>query len=67
LAKQDTKKYPPDLISPSAIMEVVKFNSKTGEFIGLKLMSHGEFKSMVKQRGFRYQEYQKGYSQYNKK
>jgi len=46
-------------------MEVVKFNSKTGEFIGLKLMSHGDFKNMVRQKGFRYQEYQKGFSQFN--
>lgn len=66
MAKQDTKKYLPDLIPINAIMEVVKFNSKTGEFIGLKLMSHGDFKNMVKQKGFRYQEFQRGYSQFNK-
>ncbi len=67
MATVDKKKYAPDLIPPTTIMEVVKFNSRSGEFIGLKLMSHGDFKAMVKQKGFRYQEYQKGFSQYNKK
>ena len=65
MAKQNTKKYLPDLIPPTTIMEVVKFNSKTGEFVGMKVMSHGEFKSMVKQKGFRYQEFQSGFSQFN--
>ena len=65
MTKQNTKKYISDLIPPTTIMEVVKFNSRTGEFIGLKLISHGDFKSMVKQKGFRYQEYQKGFSQFN--
>lgn len=67
MAKQDTKKYLPDLISPSAIMEVVKFNSRTGEFIGLKLMSHGDFKKMERQKGYRYQEFQKGFSSFKNK
>lgn len=66
MATPDKKKYLPDLISPSAIMDVVKFNSKTGEFVGLKLMSHGDFKKMDRQKGFRYQEFQKGFSQFNK-
>lgn len=66
MATPDKKKYLPDLISPSAIMEVVKFNSKTGEFVGLKLMTHGDFKKMERQKGFRYQEYMKGFSQFNK-
>ena len=66
MAKQNNaKKYTPDLIPPTTIMEVVKFNSRSGEFIGLKLMSHGDFKTMVKQKGFRYQEYGKGFSQFN--
>lgn len=65
MATPDKKKYLPDLIPPTTMMEVVKFNSRTGEFIGLKLMSHGDFKNMVKQKGFRYQEYQKGFSQFN--
>lgn len=66
MAKQDTKKYLPDLIPASHIMEVVKYNKKTGEFIGMKLMSHGDFKNMVKQKGFRYQEFQKNFSQFDK-
>ena len=61
MAKQN---YTPDLIPASHIMEVVKYNKKTGEFIGMKLMSHGDFKNMVKQKGFRYQEFQKGFAQY---
>jgi len=64
MAKQDTKKYIPDLLPLGTIVEVVKYNIKTNEFIGMKLMSHGDFKNMVKQKGFRYQEFQKGFSQY---
>jgi hypothetical protein len=67
MATPDKKKYLPDLISPSAIIEVVKFNSRTGEFVGLKLMSHGDFKKMDRQKGFRYQEFQKGFSSYKNK
>lgn len=61
MAKQN---YIPDLIPSNAIMEVVKYNIRTGEFIGMKLMSHGDFKNMVRQKGFRYQEFQKGFSKY---
>lgn len=64
MAKQN---YTPDLIPANAIMEVVKYNIRTGEFIGMKLMSHGDFKNMVKQKGYRYQEFQKGASQYHLK
>jgi len=67
MAKQDIKKYIPDLIPASHIMEVVKYNKKTGEYIGTKEMSHGDFKNMVKQKGYRYQEFQKGASQYHLK
>jgi len=67
MAKQDTKKYAPDLIPASHIMEVVKYNQKTGEYIGTKIMSHGDFKNMEKQKGFRYQEFQKNFSQYKDK
>ena len=66
MAKQDKSKYIPDLIPASAIMEVVKYNQKTGEFVGMKVMTHNEFKNMDKQKGFRYQEFQKGFSQFNK-
>jgi len=66
MATPDKKKYAPDLIPPTTMMEVVKFNSRTGEFVGLKIMSHGDFKNMVKQKGFRYQEFQSGFSQFNK-
>ena len=65
MAKQDTKKYLPDLIPASHIMEVVKFNRQTGEYVGMKLMEHSEFKNMTKQSGYRYQEYQLGFSQFH--
>ena len=55
-----------DLIPNSVIMEVCKFEQKSGKFVGMKLMSLGDFKSMEKQKGFRYQEYQKGYSMFKK-
>lgn len=67
MAKQDKSKYAPDLIPASHIMEVVKYNKKTGEYIGTKEMSHGDFKNMVKQKGFRYQEFAKNFSQYHLK
>lgn len=63
MAKQ---KYIPDLLPPGTIVEVAKFDRITGEFIGLKVMSHGDFKKMEKQKGYRYQEYQKGLSSFNK-
>ena len=66
MAAPDKKKYIPDLLPPGTIVEVAKFDRVTGELIGLKVMSHGDFKSMVKQKGFRYQEYQKGLSSFNK-
>ena len=64
MAKQN---YTPDLIPASHIMEVVKFSKETGEYVGMKLMPHGDFKNMVKQKLFRYQEFQKGFSQYHLK
>jgi len=67
MAKPDKSKYIPDLIPASHIMDVVKYDKKSGEFVGMKLMSHGDFKSMVKQKNSRYQEFQKGYSQYHLK
>jgi hypothetical protein len=67
MAKQDKSKYLPDLIPASAIMDVVKYDIKTGGYVGMKTMSHGDFKSMEKQKGFRYQEFQKGYAQYHLK
>ena len=53
-----------DLLPNDTIVEVCKFENNTRKFIGLKVMTHGEFKNMEKQKGFFYQEYQKGYSQY---
>jgi hypothetical protein len=41
------------------MMDVVKYKMRTGEFVGMKVMSHAEFKSMEKQPSFRYQEFQK--------
>lgn len=56
-----------DLIPNSVIMEVCKFKKKSGTFVGMKLMSHGDFKSMEKQKAFRYQEFEKGFSQFHLK
>ena len=64
MAGPDKKKYIPDLLPAGTIVEVVKYNQKTGEYIGTKEMSHGDFKNMAKQKGFRYQEFQKGFSKY---
>lgn len=67
MAVPDKNKYIPDLLPPGTIVEVAKFDRETGEFIGLKVMSHGDFKKMEKQKGYRYQEYQKGFSKYHLK
>lgn len=67
MAKVDNRKFIPDLLPPGTIVEVAKFDRETGEFIGLKVMSHGDFKKMEKQKGYRYQEYQKGFSKYHLK
>lgn len=64
MAKQ---KYTPDFIPAGTIMEVVKYNRRTGEFVGTKKMSHGDFKSMEKQKDSRYQEFAVGFSQYHLK
>lgn len=66
MAKQKGN-YVIDLLPAGTMVEVVKYNSKTGDFVGMKLMSHGDFRNMVKQKGFRYQEFQKGFSQYHLK
>ena len=55
-----------DLIPDNEIMEVCKFERQSGKFVGTKLMTHREFKNMKWQNGYRYQEYQKGYSQFKK-
>jgi len=62
MANPNKKKYLPDLIPNTTMMDVVKYKMRTGEFVGMKLMTHGDFKNMVKQKGFRYQEFQKGFS-----
>lgn len=54
-----------NLIPDSTIMEVVKYSKKTGLYVGMKLMKHGDFKTMQWQDGFRYQEFQKNYSQFH--
>lgn len=66
MAQPDKKKYIPDLLPAGTIVEVVKYDIKTGEYVGAKLMTHGEAKKMEKQVGFRYQEFQKNFSQYKK-
>ena len=64
-SKENKKRYIPDFLPTNTIVEVVKYKLLTGEFVGIKVMTHGEFKLMEKQKGFRYQEFQKGYSQFN--
>jgi len=66
LAQPDKKKYIPDLLPTGTIVDVVK-TDKDGEFSGLKSMLYGEWKKLVKQPGFVYRAYQKGFSQFNKK
>jgi len=66
MANPDKKKYFPDLIPPGTMMDVVKYKSRSGEFVGMKVMSHGDFKKLEKQRGYRYQEFQLGFSKYKK-
>ncbi len=56
-----------DLIPDNEIMEVVKFSKKTGLYVEMRLMKHGDFKVMKWQNGFRYQEFQKNYSQFHLK
>jgi len=64
MAKVDNRKFIPDLLPPETLVEVAKFDRITGEFIGLKVMSHGDFKKMEKQKGFRYQEFQQNFSSF---
>jgi len=59
-----SKKHITDFIQPDSIMEVVKYRIRSGEFVGMRIMTHSNFKNMEKQKGFRYQEFQKGFSQY---
>ena len=65
MAKQDNRKYIPDLLPSSTIVEIVKTDKK-GEFLGIKEMEYGLWKKMEKQVGFFYRCYQRGYSQFKK-
>lgn len=67
MAKQNKGKYTPDFIPDETMMEVVKYKRDSGEYVGIKLMNHGDFKSMEKQKGYRYQEFLRGFSQYHLK
>ena len=51
MAKQDNRKYIPDLLPSSTIVEIVKTDKK-GEFVGIKEMEYGLWKKMEKQAGF---------------
>ncbi len=62
LSKEDKKRFLPDLLPESTIVEVIR-RDKDGNVV-MKIMSHGEFKKMDKQKGFHYQEFQKGFSQF---
>lgn len=56
-------KFSPDLLADTTTVEVVKLD-KNGEFVGMKLMSFGQWKSMEKQSGYIYRAYQKGFSKF---
>jgi len=65
LSKEDKKRFLPDLIPNNTIMEVIR-RDKKGNVV-MKVMTHGEFKSMEKQKGFHYQEFQRFFSQFHLK
>lgn len=60
MADPDKKKYVPDLLPAGTIVEVIRRDAKGN--VVKKEMTHGEFKRMEKQKGFHYQEFQKGFS-----
>lgn len=62
MAKQDNRKFIPDLLDKETVVEVIK-TDKNGK-AWKKLMKYGEWKSMKKQPGFVYRAYQIGVSQY---
>lgn len=57
--------FSPDLLPDNTTVEVVKLD-KNGDFVGIKLMSFAQWKSMDKQPGFIYRAYQKGFSKFKK-
>lgn len=64
MAKQDNRKFIPDLLPSGTIVEVVKLDNK-GEFVGIKDMEYKDWKTMKKQAGFIYRCFQKGFSKFN--
>jgi hypothetical protein len=54
-----------DFLPQNTVIEVVKTDLK-GNFIGKKEMTLMEWKIMLKQSGFNYIPYQKGFSQFKK-
>jgi len=67
MAKKTSSTFVVDLLPAGTIIEIVKFNGKTGEFVGIKTMEYGEWKSMEKQKGFIYRAYQQKFSQFHLK
>lgn len=59
------QKFSPDLLPANTVVEVVKLDKK-GEFVGMKLMSFGDWKQMARQPGFDYRAFQKGFSKFKK-
>ena len=59
------QKFSPDLLPANTVVEVVKLDKK-GEFVGMKLMSFGDWKQMTRQPGFDYRAFQKGFSKFKK-
>ena len=60
-----SQNYNPDLLPSNTVVEVVKLDKK-GEFVGMKLMSFGDWKQMARQPGFDYRAFQKGFSKFKK-
>jgi len=54
-----------DLLSDDTVVEVIR-RDKLGNVVK-KIMTHGDFKTMEKQNGCHYQEFQIGFSQFNLK
>lgn len=66
MAKQDNRKYIPDLLPSGTTIEVVKID-KEGNVVGIKEMQYGEWKKMVKQPSYTYRAYQSKFSQFKTK
>ena len=60
LNKEAKKRVLPDLLPDSTVVEVIRRGSDGS--VVKKIMKHGDFKVMVRQSGYHYQEFQLGFS-----